>query len=79
MKFLILFLLIVFSSCQNDEKQKMINLIKEWNGREILFPHSPIFTIQGEDTVDFFFRNAEYKMVSYFDPLRCISCKLQLR
>ena len=70
---------VFFASCINPQKENITELVFEWNGKEILFLKKTVFTIQGEDTVDFSCRNAEYKMVSYFDPLRCISCKLQLR
>lgn len=71
-------LLIVFYSCTNQQKEKITNLVLEWNDKEILFPKNAIFSVQGEDTVAFSFKDAEYKVVSYFDSLGCISCKLQL-
>lgn len=75
---LLLLILLSLFACTDSRKEEITNFIKEWNGKEILFPEKSVFTIQGEDTVDFSFRNAEYKMVSYFDSLGCISCKLQL-
>lgn len=62
---LLLLILLSLFACTDSRKEKITNLIKEWNGREILFPHSPIFTIQGEDTVNYSFRNAEYKSSGY--------------
>ena len=70
--------IIALSSCKDSPKDEIARLVKEWDGKEIRFPDHPIFTIQGKDTVDFSFRNAEYKVVSYIDSLGCISCKLQL-
>ena len=69
---------IALSSCKDSPKDEIACLVKEWDGKEIRFPESPVFTIQGKDTVDFSFRNAEYKVVSYVDSIGCISCKLQL-
>ena len=69
---------IALSSCKDSPKDEIARLVKEWDGKEIRFPESPVFTIQGKDTVDFSFRNAEYKVVSYVDSIGCISCKLQL-
>jgi hypothetical protein len=66
------------ASCEESEKERLSRLVKEWEGKEILFPAHSTFTIQGKDTVDFEFRNAEYKIVTYIDSVGCTSCKLQL-
>lgn len=76
--FYILLIVIVLSSCKDSPRDEIARLVKEWDGKEIRFPGSPVFTIQGKDTVDFSFRNTEYKVVSYVDSIGCISCKLQL-
>ena len=79
MKWVFIFLVfIALSSCKESRKDEIARLVKEWDGKEIRFPEHPVFTIQGEDTVDFSFRDAEYKVVSYVDSIGCISCKLQL-
>ena len=75
---LIILSIIVLTSCKGPRKDEIARLVKEWDGKEVRFPESPVFTIQGKDTVDFSFRNAEYKVVSYVDSIGCISCKLQL-
>ena len=67
-----------FASCGESEKERLSRLVSEWEGKEILFPAHSTFTIQGKDTVDFEFRNAEYKIVTYIDSVGCTSCKLQL-
>lgn len=74
MSFYILLSIIVLSSCKDSPKHEIARLVKEWDGKEIRFPKYPIFTIQGKDTVDSFFRDAEYKVVSYVDSIGCISC-----
>lgn len=76
--FTLLFSPILFS-CGNIEKKEIANLVKEWQGREIFFPEGSVFTIQGRDTVDFNFRNADYKIVTYVDTMGCSSCQLQLQ
>lgn len=68
----------LFSSCKESEKDKIARLVTEWDGKEILFPSHSIFTIQGKDTVDFSFADADYKIVMYVDSVGCTSCKLQL-
>ncbi|MBQ8601855.1 MAG: hypothetical protein IJ413_04800 [Bacteroides sp.] len=56
----------------------MLHLVKEWDGKEILFPDNSVFTIQGKDTVDFDYKDAEYKVVTYVYSIGCTSCKLHL-
>lgn len=74
----ILLIIIVLASCKDSPKDEITRLVKEWDGKEICFPEHPVFTIQAKDTVDFQFRHADYKVVSYVDSIGCISCKLQL-
>lgn len=66
------------ASCSESEKARLSRLVNEWEGKEILFPARSIFTVQGKDTVDFEFRDAEYKIVTYVDSVGCTGCKLQL-
>ncbi len=75
---LIILSIIALTSCEESRKDEIARLVKEWEGKEIHFPEHPVFTIQGKDTVDFSFRDTEYKVVSYVDSIGCISCKLQL-
>ena len=65
-------------SCSKSDKERLSRLVKEWEGKEILFPAHSTFTIQGKDTVDFDFKDAEYKVVMYIDSVGCTDCKLQL-
>ena len=65
-------------SCEESREKAMLRLVNEWNGKEIMFPSRSVFTIQGKDTVDFEFGNADYKLVTYIDSVGCTSCKLQL-
>lgn len=69
---------LLVSSCEESEKERLSRLVKEWEGKEILFPTHSTFTIQGKDTVDFQFQDAGYKVVTYVDSVGCTSCKLQL-
>ena len=77
---ILLLILCVFClcACHESERDRTLRLVKEWEGKEILFPQNPIFSIQGKDTVDFDFRDSEYKIVTYVDSVGCTSCKLQL-
>lgn len=65
-------------SCQQTEKEKLEELVKSWNGKEILFPTNPSFTLYGKTPVDFKIPASDYKIVTYVDSLGCSSCKLQL-
>lgn len=74
----IMTLLILFYSCQSDVKNHLAQLVKEWEGKEILFPSNSVFTIQGKDTIEYSGNNSTYKIVTYVDSVGCTSCKLQL-
>ena len=74
----LIWVLVLFSSCKESEKEKIARLVEEWEGKEILFPARSIFTIQGKDTVDFSLADTDYKVVTYIDSVGCTSCKLQL-
>ena len=67
-----------FVSCQETERERFTRMVNEWMGKEIRFPEHSVFTVQGKDTVDFAFRDADYKVVSYIDSTGCTSCKLKL-
>ena len=70
--------LFFFVACQNKNKEEAISSVKEWMGKEILFPQNSIFTIRGKDTIDFNLNKSEYKIVSYIDTAGCTSCRLKL-
>ncbi|MDE5677865.1 MAG: DUF1573 domain-containing protein [Phocaeicola sp.] len=77
--FYLLLMLAFVSAChQESEKAQIARLVKEWDGKEILFPSRSVFTVQGRDTVDFAVSVPGYKVVSYVDSVGCTSCKLQL-
>ena len=69
---------LLVSSCEESDKERLSRLVSEWEGKEILFPAHSTFTIQGKDTVDFDFKGAEYKIVTYIDSVGCVGCKLYL-
>lgn len=79
MRFLFLVLnLCLAISCHDLEKDKLSNLVKEWDGKEIEFPSHSVFTVQGKDTINFNPFNSTFKIVTYVDSEGCVSCKLQL-
>ena len=79
MKYITLIMCVwLLASCQESKEEAMLRLVNEWNGKEIIFPSHSTFTVQGKDTVDFSFANADYKVLTYIDSVGCASCKLQL-
>ena len=71
--FYFLFVLFVFSSCQHQNDRKILELLKKWEGREILFPDLDVIDFVVKDV------NWDYKIVTYIDSAECFSCKLNLR
>ena len=65
-------------SCSESREEAVYRLVKEWTGKEIRFPERSVFTVQGKDTVDFTYQEADYKVLVYVDSIGCTSCKLQL-
>lgn len=79
MKYITLIMCVwLLASCQESKEEAMLRLVNEWNGKEIIFPSHSTFTVQGKDTVDFTFADADYKVLTYIDSVGCTSCKLQL-
>lgn len=73
-----LLLLSVLFSCQRKEKDEISQLVREWQGKEIIFPEKMTYTRFVEDTVDFDRQKGKYKVFVYVDTTGCTSCKLQL-
>ena len=72
--------LLLLASCQDNKKEQLLHLVKEWQGKEIRFPEKPVFTRFVTDTTDYRIpAAADYKVVVYVDSIGCVSCKLQLR
>lgn len=70
--------IVLFTACSESREEAVYRLVKEWTGKEIKFPERSVFTVQGKDTVDFAFHEADYKVLVYVDSVGCTSCKLQL-
>lgn len=78
---IILVLLPIFFSCKSEQKEKekqIMELVNEWQEKEIKFPDNLIFTRYLTDTTDFQIPQSEYKVLVYVDSTGCTSCKLQL-
>ena len=49
----LLFVTCILFSCQKTEQKRILDIVKEWDGKEITFPTHSIFTIQGYDTISY--------------------------
>ena len=83
MKKVLLYILLItaFFSCDNEQKEKekqILQLVNEWQGKQIVFPENAIFTRYLTDTTDYQIPQSEYKVLIYVDSIGCTSCKLQL-
>lgn len=70
------FILLLLFSCNNyPQKQDMIDIVKEWSGKEIKFPSTFNMDtyIKSKDKAI-----SDYKIFVYIDSIGCSSCKLQL-
>lgn len=74
---LVVWVVLCLFACRKSEKGEILKLVKEWNGKEILFPMESFTTVLGKDTF-MMEENPEYKVVVYTDSVGCTSCKLQL-
>lgn len=71
-------MLLMLPACKQTQSEKLEKLLREWTGKEIVFPNNPSFTIYGEQESDFKIPTDGYKVVHYLDSIGCISCKLNL-
>ncbi|MDL2247135.1 DUF1573 domain-containing protein [Bacteroides sp. OttesenSCG-928-J23] len=71
-------LLLFLSSCKDTKKGNITRLVKEWEGKEIIFPNDIVYTIYGKDTIVNNRPKADYTIVTYIDSMGCTSCKIQL-
>lgn len=69
---------LILYSCRNKQNQELKSIVKEWHGKEILFPDKLVFTRYGQDSIPFPFSDSEYKIVLYVDSTGCTSCKLRI-
>lgn len=77
--FIAIFLVIFIAfSCLNSKQDALEKKVKQWIGKELLFPKNAELTILGTDTVEYDLLQSRYRIVSYIDSMGCISCKLQL-
>ena len=59
---IILLLTVSLSACQDKQKEAITLLVKEWQGKQILFPENIDFTRFASDTIDFMMPTSDYKV-----------------
>ena len=78
-KTMLLILIVLFSSCKDSTTDRIAYLVKEWIGKEIIFPNNMNFTAIEQDVVSAnFLKKNNYSIVTYADSIGCMSCKLKL-
>jgi hypothetical protein len=69
----------LFSSCKSNHKRETIaTIVKEWIGKEIVFPNGISCTSMGSDTTCIDLYTDNYKIMLYVDSIGCTSCRLDL-
>ncbi len=69
--------LLLLSTCQHKDKYRITELIKAWDGKEILFPKE-MNMVQVGDSVYTTLSLENYKIIVYVDTNGCFTCKLHL-
>ncbi len=72
----IISLIFILTSCRNQNQLSL--LVKEWQGKEIIFPSDLVFTKYAKDTIDYKIPKSDLKIVLYIDSMGCTNCKLKL-
>lgn len=70
-------IIFVLSSCSDNKKSNLKKLVNEWQGKEIIFPRTTVFTKFGTDTVGLpEGRKTDYTILMYVDSSGCTACKM---
>lgn len=76
---LLLISTLVFSfACKSKQEQEAETIIKEWVGKEIIFPDNLKCMVQGEDTICEDYFDKTYKIFLYIDSGGCTKCKTRI-
>ena len=78
MRYLLLFpltILLALSACKSD-RDRMADIVEEWQGREIVFPEV-MTDFQTGDTIDL--SDADFTIFTYVDSVGCTGCKMKLQ
>ncbi|MDE5790134.1 MAG: DUF1573 domain-containing protein [Muribaculaceae bacterium] len=67
-------ILLALSACKTD-KDRIAEIVEEWQGREIVFPEV-MTDFQTGDTIDL--SDADFTIFTYVDSVGCTGCKMKL-
>jgi hypothetical protein len=72
--------LLIFFGCKGGQSNKeVVTLVQEWQGKEIIFPDSLVFTSYTDSAIDYSIPDAKYKVLAYVDSAGCTDCILNLQ
>jgi hypothetical protein len=73
--FFLLFVSLFVIGCKKEnQRNRLAQIIQEWQGKEILFPSNIIFTLHGRDTLTYKIPASPHKIVVYVDSVGCTAC-----
>lgn len=72
------FILLLSGSCSDTPSTRTERLLKEWIGKEIVFPQDARFTVPAGGETAPFSEFDSYKVLAYIDSAGCVPCKLEL-
>jgi len=67
-----------FVGCQESKRSAAEKIVKEWMGKEIIFPEEIDCWYMGRDTLCPTIRDVPYTLLVHTDSVGCTSCKLNL-
>lgn len=68
----------LFSSCVESEYNKSLEIVQEWQGRQIIFPSNLAFINYANDTISKNVTSHDYTILVYVDSVGCTGCKMGL-
>ena len=76
-KYLLILVILVLIAC-SGERNDLIREIDSWIGKRIVFPSTSLFTAQCNDAIILHDSLREYKILTYWDSIGCVGCKMFL-
>ncbi len=65
------------ASCgSKNRKERIVSMLDEWIGKELIIPDGLTFTVQS-DTIDYNIADCDYKIVTFIDSASCTKCSLR--
>ncbi len=74
----IVWVIFLLFSCHISRKDDIKQIVREWQGKEVLVPAEPAYKILGRDTLCPDIWDQPYKIFTYIDSIGCTSCQLGL-